>query len=304
MSLLTHPDALGQDHQPAMPPSDPIIYLNGHYTPKSLAAMSVDERGTFYADGVYEVIRYYAGQPFALDLHVKRLRRSLERVRIAAPDDFEQFPDIVQLLLDQNQITDARVYWQITRGSAPRNALFPKGVKPTVLVTVTEVPPLDPAAPVPCLSATVMPDERWANCWIKSLMLLPNILAANAAHDAGFNTAILQRDGIVTEATNANTLIVQAGRLWTHPADRWILNGVTRQIMLQLADDLDLTVHEDRFTTDQLQNADEVLLTGTTLHVAAVTRIDEQTISNAKPGPITQQLHQAFIQRVTRDCLS
>ena len=287
-----------------MPPSDTIVYINGRYTPKSEATFSIEDRGMFYADGVYEVIRYYAGRPFAMDLHLKRLRQSLDRVHITPPDDFDQFTGIVQHLLERNDIAEARVYWQITRGSAPRNALFPQGVKPSVLITVTDVPPLDPEGPVPCRTATVLSDERWANCWIKSLMLLPNVLATNRAHDAGFDAAILERDDHITEATNANAMAVRQGELWTHPADRYILNGVTRQVMLQLAGELGIPVRESLFTTDELMQADEALLTGTTLHVAAVTHIDHQPIADGKPGPVTRKLHEAFIQRVTRDCLS
>jgi len=286
-----------------MPTTDPIIYINGGFIPKSQAAMRIDDRGTLYADGVYEVLRYYAGRPFELDLHITRLRQSLEKLGIQTPDDFDQAPQIIQGLIEKNQLANARVYWQITRGAAPRNALFPKGVKPTVLMTADPVPGLDAKAPVPTLTATLMPDERWANCWIKCLMLLPNVLAHNAAHDAGFNAAILHRDTAVTEATNANALAVIDGELWTHPADRWILNGVTRQVMLKLADQLGIAVHEQRFTTDQLTKADEVLLTGTTLHVAAVTHIDHKSIGDEQPGPVTQQLHDAFIRRVTEACL-
>ncbi len=286
-----------------MPSSDPMIYIDGRFTPRSQATMRVDDRGTLYADGVYEVLRYYAGRPFELDLHLQRLSQSLEKIRIQPPEDFERAPQILQELVEQNQLADARVYWQITRGAAPRGALFPKGVKPTVLMTADPVPGLDPDAPVPTLTATLMPDERWANCWIKCLMLLPNVLAHNAANEAGFDAAILHRDTRITEATNANAFIVINGELWTHPADRWILNGVTRQVLIELAKQLNLPVREECFTSDQLCSADEVLLTGTTLHVAAVTHIEHQPIGDAKPGPITRQLHEAFIQHVLNTCV-
>jgi len=283
-----------------MSASDPIVYLNGRYMPASSASISVDERGMLYADGVYEVIRCYAGVPFEMGLHVKRIRASLEAIRITVPGDFEQIGEVIQALLEKNDLIEARVYWQITRGAAPRNPLFPAGVSPTVLVTATEVPGLSAEAAVPTLSATLMPDERWSNCWIKSLMLLPNLLAHNTAREAGFDAAILHRDGAVTEATNANALAVIDGELWTHPADRWILNGVTRQVLLELTRGLGVRVREERFTTDQLTAADEVVLTGTTLHVAAVTRIGDAVIGDAAPGPVTKRLHDAFIQRVTK----
>lgn len=283
--------------------NDPIIYLNGQFLPKPDAAMSVDERGTLYADGVYEVLRYYAGQPLAMDLHLARMLQSLERIKITQPDDFDQFTEIAQALLEKNGLSDARIYWQITRGAAPRKPRFPKDVHPTVLVTVDPMDALDPAVSVPAKTATLLPDDRWSNCWIKSLMLLPNILAANEAHDAGYEVAILHRDGVVTEATNANAMIVRDGELWTHPADRWVLNGVTRQLVLQLASQLGLTVCEQNYGTEQLRTADEVLLTGTTLHVATVSHIDGQPISGGKTGPVTQRLHEALMQHVTSECL-
>lgn len=283
--------------------SDPTIYLNGRFVPKSAAAISVDERGMFFGDGVYEVLRFYAGRPLALDLHVDRMSQSLQRIELSPPDDFDRFPLIVSELVKRNGLTDARVYWQVTRGAAPRNPGFPKGVPPTVMVTASQCAALDPDAPVPTLTATLMPDERWANCWIKSLMLLPNVLASNAAHRAGFDSAILHRGGTVTEATNANAMIVRAGELWTHPANRYVLNGVTRQLVLRCAREIGIPVREQTYTTDQLLDADEVLLTGTTIHVTAVTHVDQGPIGDGKPGPVTQRLHDALTDLIAGECL-
>lgn len=283
--------------------SNPTIYLNGQFVPKSAAAISVEERGMFFGDGVYEVLRFYAGRPLAMDLHVDRMRQSLERIELSPPADFDRFPKVVAELVEKNGLADARVYWQITRGAAPRKPDFPKGVPPTVLVTASPSAALDPDAPVPTLTATLMPDERWANCWIKSLMLLPNVLAANAAHRAGFDAAILHRDGTVTEATNSNAMIVRAGELWTHPANRYILNGVTRQLVLRCAREIGVAVREQTYTTDQLITADEVLLTGTTINVTAISHVDNQPIVNGATGPITQRLHNALTDLIASECL-
>ncbi len=287
-----------------MPHSDPIIYLNGDFIHKSAATMSVDERGTLFADGVYEVLRFYAGRPLAAPLHLERMRKSLSRIGLAPPDDFDQLPATAQALLEKNSLQNAKIYWQVTRGPAPRNATFPKGVPPTVLIVPSHSDPLDAGSGVPTQTAVLTPDERWSNCWIKSLMLLPNVLAANAAHKAGCDSAFLHRDGAVTEATNANIMIVRDGELWTHPADRWILNGVTRQIVLGLARDLGITVREQVYDTDQLLTGDEVLLTGTTIHVTAVTHVDGQPIRNGQPGPVTLRLHEALARYIAGECLS
>lgn len=283
--------------------SDPTIYLNGQFVPKSAGVISVEERGMFFGDGVYEVLRFYAGQPLAMDLHVDRMRQSLERIELSPPEDFDRFPQIAAELVEKNNQADARVYWQITRGAAPRNPAFPKGVSPTVLVTASPCAGLAPGAPVPTMTATIMPDERWANCWIKSLMLLPNVLAANAAYRAGYDSAILHRDGVVTEATNSNAMIVRAGELWTHPANRYILNGVTRQLVLRCAREVGVPVREETFTTEQLLTADEVLLTGTTIHITSITHIDGRAIANGTTGPVTQRLHNALTDLIASECL-
>jgi D-alanine transaminase len=286
-----------------MPHSDPIIYLNGGYARKSAATLSVDERGALYGDGVYEVLRFYAGRPLAMSMHQQRMRESLSRIDLATPDDFDQLSEIAQGLLEKNGLSDARVYWQITRGASPRNPTYPQDVPPTVLVVPGPAEALDVDASVPTQTAILTPDERWSNCWIKSLMLLPNVLAANAAHKAGCDSAILHRGDTVTEATNANIMIVRDGELWTHPADRWILNGVTRQIVLQLARDLGITVHEQVYDTGQLLAGDEVLLTGTTIHVTAVIQVDGQPVGDGKPGPVTLRLHEALARHIAQECL-
>ncbi len=286
-----------------MTQTDPMIYLNGEFCPKSAGAVSVDERGMLFADGVYEVLRFYAGRPLAMDRHVQRMAESLSRIELDPPADFERFPQIAQDLLEKNNLTDARFYWQITRGPAPRNVRYPKDTPPTVMVVPTPCAGLDDDAPIPTQTAILMPDQRWGNCWIKSLMLLPNVLAANAAYRAGADAAILHRDGIVTEATNANAMIVRDGELWTHPADRWILNGVTRQLVLERADAAGIPIREKAFGSDEMLDADEVFLTGTTIHVTAITQIDGQKINTGQPGPVTMGLHEAFNLHIHTQCL-
>jgi D-alanine transaminase len=287
-----------------MPNPDPTIYLNGEFVLKNTATMSVDERGMLFGDGVYEVLRFYAGRPLAMELHLQRMSQSLSRIELAPPGDFDRLPQIAGDLLEKNSLCDAKIYWQITRGAAPRNPVYPREAPPTVLVLASPIASLDAGAAVPTLSAVLAPDERWANCWIKSLMLLPNVLAANVAHRAGCESAILHRDGRVTEATNANVMIVRNGELWTHPADRWVLNGVTRQLVLQLACEAGLPVREETYDTDRLLAADEVLLTGTTIQVTAVTQVDGQPIGAGVPGPATARLHDALNQHIATQCLS
>jgi D-alanine transaminase len=282
----------------------PHVYLDGRILPKREASLSVEDRGTLFADGVYEVLRYYAGRPLAMDAHVARLRRSLAAIRLAEPDEVDRLADITASVLDHSGLRDAKVYWQITRGSAARDYAIPRGVRPTVLVMAYPAAAVEVAAPPACLRAAILPDERWANCWIKSLMLLGNMLATNAALDAGVDAAILQRDGRVTEGASTNVFSVRDGELWTHPADRWVLAGVTRALVLEIAAESGIPVHERPVTVDALLSADEVLLTGTTTHVAAVGQVGDRRIGTGEPGPITRQLHAGLMARIERACLA
>ncbi|MFW6031898.1 MAG: aminotransferase class IV, partial [Phycisphaeraceae bacterium] len=174
--------------------------------------------------------------------------------------------------------------------------------EPTVLAIAYPVGPMNleetPASWRVCLDE----DRRWTECWIKSLMLLPNVLARQAAREAGCQEVILHRDGRVTEGSAANVFIVRGGELVTHPADRWILSGITRNLLIELARAEGVTVREEPFTTDELLAADEIFFTGTTTHLAAAVEVDGQTIGEGTPGPVTRQLHRIFVDHVARTC--
>lgn len=274
-------------------PDEPVIYLNGEYLPRHRATVSVDDRGLSFADGVYEVTRYVAGRAFEMDAHLARLRRSLEGIALPEPESVAQLPEISDELVRCNGLTDATVYWAITRGPGPRDRLHPAEPRPTVLATADAVPPLRIDHPVPTRTATVVEDQRWTRCDIKALVLLPTVLAKNAAAEAGFDEAIFQRDGIVTEATAANLCIVRDGVIHTHPLCGAILGGVTRRVVLNLARGMDIRVVEEPFDVETMLAADEVFFSGTTTHVTAATRIDDQSF---KIGPVTQRLHEALMR--------
>ncbi|MFW6059704.1 MAG: aminotransferase class IV [Phycisphaeraceae bacterium] len=286
----------------AMLDDQTYVYLNGSYLPKHKAALSVEDRGTLFGDGVYEVVRYYGGRPLAIEAHVDRLRASLRGIALDAPADVAQLPAISDELVQRNNMADAKVYWQITRGPAPRDHALPAQPQPSVLVMSYPAAPVDAQRDCPGWRAITAEDRRWQDCWIKSLMLLPNVLARHAAQAAGAHEAILHRDGTVTEGSSTNAMIVRNDTLRTHPADRHILGGVTRRLVLDLAQQLGYTVREEAFTLDELRAADEVLLTGTTTHVAAVTHIDDQPIGAAAPGPVARALHEAFVRHVQTQC--
>ncbi len=278
-------------------PDTPVIFLNGEFVPRSDARVRVDDRGLSFADGVYELTRYVAGRPFELAAHTTRLQRSLAGIGIASTPPIEQLPDASAQLLVRNGLTDATVYWSVTRGPGPRDRRFPATAEPTVMAIADPVAPLNPSAPTPTRTAILLDDQRWARCDLKTLMLLPSVLARNEAAAVGRDEAILHRDGLVTEATASNVFIVRDGTLHTPPTGPEILAGITRDVVLTLAREMSLFVVESPFDVDALLAADEVFFTGTTTHVTAATRVDDRRYD---VGPITQRLHAALIERMLK----
>jgi len=278
----------------------PIVYLNGTYLDRDDATLSVDERGVHFADGVYEVVRYFNGKAFTLAEHLDRLKRSLDGIDLAC--DADAIAAISDELVTRNGLTEARVYWQITRGSGPRNHVIQDGLTPTIYLSAEAAQPLVAQAPLPTISAITAMDDRWRNCWIKSLMLLPNSLAKTKAAKAGAGEALFVRDGRVTEGAATNCFAVFDGELYTHPADRYILEGITRNVVIELAKALDIPLHEQAFTSADLPGADEIFITGTGTLLAAVTVVDGNDIGKGQAGEITTQLWQAFVRRVHGDC--
>lgn len=287
----------------------PVVYLNGSFVPRGEAKLDVEDRAAMFADGAYEVLRYYAGRPLAMDAHVARLRRSLDALGIDAGAALDDLPTASRVLVERNGWPDAKVYWQVSRGVMQREHLPAAGLEPTVMAiaypraSMGNGPSDDSADTTPArLTAMLCPDPRWHRCDIKSLMLLPAVLDAQKAMQHGYDAAIWHRHGRVTESTAANVMIVRHGELWTHPADQWILAGVTRQIVLDLARQGGLEVNERAFDAAALLTADEVMLTGTTTHVAAVVQVDHQQIGGGEPGRVTRDLHAALLASIRASC--
>jgi D-alanine transaminase len=290
-----------QSHDPS--PKERVVYLQGSIVPRSAATLDIEDRAALFADGVYEVIRYYQGKPFALELHLRRLEKSLAAIDIPVGDIPQQLALASEQLIAINQTPDAKLYWQVSRGSAPRDHAFDPNLSPTVLAIAYPLSPLNPASG-PALVRTILhPDQRWSQCWIKSLMLLPNTLARQRARAAGASEAIFHRDNRITEGAATNVFVVRKGELWTHRADQWVLPGVTRAVVIELATELGLTVHPWPVNAEQLLGADEVFLTGTTTHISVVTHVDASVIGSGNVGPVTMKLHEALMRRVTRECL-
>ncbi len=277
-----------------------IVYFNGRFVPKDEVCISPDDRGFLFADGVYEVICAFDNRLFMADAHYRRLSRSLEELRIPSPD-LEVLRPAVASLLARNELEQggAKLYIQITRGVASRGHAFPdEPVPPTVYATAIPYSPPEEAWETG-VRAILVPDLRWARCDIKSLMLLPNVLASQSAKEAGAYDAILVRDGTITEGSHTSVCAVFDGRLVTHPLTHRILGGVTRDVVLDLCRELDILVRERPIREDELDRAEELMLLGTTTGVMPVVEIDALTVGDGRPGPVTLRLQRALLARMT-----
>lgn len=251
------------------------------------------DRGYYFGDGIYEVFRIYNGKPYALERHMERLRRSMEAVRIPLPYPLAEMTEKLEELRAVSGVRDGSLYLQITRGEAPRSHAFPKSCTPVLIAWCNAFPRHLEVMRVGIDVVTVA-DIRWLRCDIKSLNLLPNVLAKQEAREKGADEAVLHRNGTVTEGSSGNLMIVNGGTVRTHPADHLILPGVTRAVAIELASAIGIPLREEEFTVSELLEADEVFVTGTTVEVCPVKAVDGRRIGNGKPGPVTRRLQDAF----------
>lgn len=280
------------------------VYLNGNFLPRSQAKLDIEDRGAMFADGVYEVVRYYAGHPFAIKEHLLRLQESLAAIRLPVPAGLDRLVTASNELVKRNGLTDAHVYWQVTRGSAPRHHAFGPDSTPTVIAITYPQPPLARESQPATIVAILVDDVRWHRCNVKSLMLLPNVLAKNQALDAGADEAIFHREGRITEGTATSVFIVRQGQLWTHPADQWILGGITRRTILRLSNTAGIPTFQRKFTVDEMLSADEIVVCGTTTHTAGVVKVNGKQIGNGSAGPVTMSLHSLLVKHICQTCTS
>ncbi|HEY5061110.1 MAG TPA: aminotransferase class IV [Gemmatimonadaceae bacterium] len=283
-----------------------LAYLNGQYLPRSAAMVPVDDRGFVFGDGVYEVWRVVSGRLFETERHLQRLRYGLNEIRIAAPDIAcgDVLARVAGRLLRESGLAEgeATFYLEITRGAAPRTHNFPPAsTKPTVFATVNRFNPADDLRRTGARVITV-PDVRWMRCDIKSVQLLPNVLAKQQAAEAGAVDALMIRDGMITESSHANVLAVLDGAIRTHPANNLILRGITRQIVLEIAREIGVAVHEHAFSERDLPRLEELFLVGTTTDVTPVVRVDDAAIGSGAPGPIAKRLFTELRARIDAAC--
>lgn len=274
-----------------------IAYVNGRYVSHNRAQVSIDDRGLQFADGVYEVIAIFGGRLIDLDPHMDRLRYSLKSLEIPMPMAAGPLKSVIGEVARRNGISEGIAYLQVDRGVAPRNHIFPDQTKASVIITARRAKPATAAALDEGVDVVTVPDIRWRRRDIKSISLLPNILAKQSAKEAdAFEAWQVDESGYITEGAQSNAWIVtQDGTLVTRPASNDILTGITRLRLIALARNAGHSLELRSFSVDEAKRAREAFLTSTSSFVVPVNRIDGEIIANGRPGSITESLREAYI---------
>jgi len=277
------------------------VYLNGQFLPAEQARISVLDRGFIFGDGVYEVWRVVDGKLFEHARHDRRLRRGLKAIEISVPDrEVDGLSAVAERLLRENDLArgEGTFYLEISRGAAPRTHAYPPaGTKATVFAMVSrfDVPHALREAGA---NAITEPDVRWLRCDVKTIQLLPNVMAKQKAQVAGALEAIFVRDGIVTEGTHTSVLGVKNGELRTHPLGPLILPSITRELVIEIAREQGVKVREEPFTEKELFALDELFVSGTTTDVTPIVEVNGRKIGGGKPGPISKALYAGLQSRL------
>lgn len=277
-----------------------IAYVNGRYLRSDNARIHIEDRGYQFADGIYEVCLVIGGRYWDADGHLDRMDRSLRELQISPPMSRTSLRTVMAELLTRNRMKNALVYIQVTRGVAHRNHQFPAPETPAALVMTArrfDLGASDERARVG-VNVITQPDIRWARVDIKSVSLLPNVLAKQAAFEAGAAEALLVKDGKITEGSSSNAWIVdQTGVIITHPKTQEILGGITRETAIACAKDLQIKIEERPFTAEEAAQAKEAFITAATVLVMPVVAIDGRQIGDGAPGPIATRLREAYKDR-------
>jgi len=276
-----------------------IAYLNSEFMKLSEAFVSVEDRGFQFGDGVYEVIRVYDKKPHLLREHINRLKLSASSIYLDERFSYDEWERIVREGVDRSGYAGAKVYIQLTRGVSPRDHRFPVAAALTRVMTVREIEPDDPQLREAGVPTITVEDIRWNRCHIKSLNLLPNLLAKQQATDVGAFEALFVKDEFVYEGSSSTVMIVRDGVLHTPPEGPRILSGITRDWVLNLAREEGIAVVEEPVSFEMLLDAKEVLLTGTIIEIMPVVKVNEHQIGDGKPDETYHRLYQKFLASIS-----
>lgn len=282
------------------------VYLNGNFIEASQARISPMDRGFLFADGVYEVIPAFNGVMFRAEQHLRRLQRSMDALQIESPFSQTRWLELCSEILQRNGGGDQGVYMQVTRGApSKRDHGYPSAeVAPTVFMSTSPIGASAVTNPeaAPGATAITLDDLRWSRCDIKSVSLLPNIMAKQQAVIAGATEAILVRDGLVTEGASTNVFVVRDGRVITPPRSNRILGGITRELVIELCQLHDFRFQEQEIPRWQLADADEIWITSSTKDVMPIVVLDSRAIANGRPGPVWKAFAQRYREYKDKFC--
>jgi len=274
--------------------NQPIVFLNGDYMPLENAYVPVLDRGFIFGDGVYEVIPVYARRTFRLTHHLQRLQNSMQAIHIDNPYSDAQWGEIIEQVIARNEDDEQSIYLQITRGVAMRDHRFPENNTPTVFIMSSPLASISTEELQQGFHAITLNDIRWDYCNIKSIALLPNILLRHKAEQQGAAEAILIRNGEVTEGTASNVFMVNNATIRTPAKSDCLLPGITRDLVVELAQQHAIPCEQAAFSENEMLQADEVWITSSLKEIAPITHINGQTIGNGKPGPLWQRMFSLY----------
>jgi D-alanine transaminase len=278
-----------------------LCYLDGEYTALRDAKISVLDRGFIFGDGIYEVVPVYGGQPFCFEEHMARLERSLAELQIVNPLSLAQWREIVMRLVAPGGNEPQAVYFQVTRGVAPRDHSMVRGLQPTVFVMVNPLPPVSDAVRAKGVACVTADDFRWQKAHIKSTSLLGAVLSRQISVEAGAAETVMFRGEWLSEASSSNVWIAKDGMLIGPPKDNLVLTGIRYGLLERLCEEGGIPFALRRVSRDEVFAADELLLSSASKEVLPVVTLDGQTIGNGQPGPIYKSLYAAYQQAKQRN---
>jgi D-alanine transaminase len=278
-----------------------LCYLNGEFTALRDAKISVLDRGFIFGDGIYEYVPVYFGQPFCFEEHMARLDRSLAELQIDTPHTLAQWRDIVMHLVAPDGEAPQSVYFQVTRGVAPRDHAMVRGLVPTVFVMVNPLPPISDTVRAKGVACVTADDFRWQKAHIKSTSLLGAVLARQISVEAGATETIMFRGEWLSEASSSNVWVVKNGKLMGPPKDNLVLTGIRYGLFERLCEEQGIAYELRRITRDEVFAADELLISSASKELLPVVTLDGQAIGNGRPGPIYDSLYKAYQQAKVRN---
>jgi D-alanine transaminase len=282
-----------------------IVFLNGSFLPIDEAKVPFMDRGFLFGDGVYEGIGVLDGRLIDNEAHLERLERSLAEVRIPNPYKRAEWTALEEEIVRRNGMTEGFIYFQVTRGVAERDFFFPENAKPTVAMFTQAKSIADAPAARAGIAVITVPDQRWARRDIKSINLLAQVLAKQAAKEAGAQEAWMVEDGFVTEGGSSSAFIVtKKGGIVVRPLSNAILPGITRKSLLRLSEEVGIALEERRFTVEEAYDAAEAFLTSASNFVLPVVSIDGHPVGDGKPGPITKRLRELYLAMASAPALA